>query len=182
MRLLPISLILALVLLTGCGDLPSVEALATSENTVFDPALVGAWSSGDAVVISQPNDDKKSYSISWLGVDGSERPRIVRMEARLAQVGDERILDLTSSDPGAFTIPCHVFLRVHSVAEGLDVRFVDSAWIQDRARENSLDSFVQDNHPVITAATSRLASFLLQFGLDQRAQNGPMVLRPMKQN
>jgi hypothetical protein len=181
MRRLSIPLILALVLLTGCGDMPSVEALATPENTVFDPALVGAWSSSDAVVISQANDDK-SYRVSWVATDGTEVPRIVRMEARLAQVGDQRILDLTSSDPGAFTIPCHVFLRIHSVAEGLDVRFVDSSWIRDRVRENSLESFVQEDHPVITAATPRVASFLLQFGLDERAQNGPMLLRPLKQN
>jgi len=181
MRVLWVSLILALVLLTGCGDLPSVEPLATSENSVFDPALVGAWSAGDAVVISQANGDK-SYNISWLESDSNEPPRIIRMLAHLAQVGDERVLDLTSSDPGAFTIPCHVFLRVHSVPEGLDVRFVDSGWIQDRARENSLESFVQDDHPVIIAATPKVAAFLLQFGLDQRAQNAPMILRPLKQN
>jgi hypothetical protein len=42
MRALWITGIFAAVLLTGCGDLPSVEGLANKGNTVFDASLVGA--------------------------------------------------------------------------------------------------------------------------------------------
>ena len=180
MRTLWISPVFAAVLLTGCGDLPSVEALANKGNTVFDPALVGAWNSGDAVVIVQAGKDQ-SYRIHWLGAEGTETPRIVGMEGRLAKIGDQRILDLTTSDPGAFAIPCHVFVRVRPVKEGLKLQFVDSKWIRQQV-PSSLASFVQDNHPVLTAPAPQIEAFLLKFGLDERALDDPILLRPLKQN
>jgi len=50
-------LVLGLVLLTGCGDLSSVEGLADKDNTVFDPSFLGAWNAGDAVIIVQAGDE-----------------------------------------------------------------------------------------------------------------------------
>jgi hypothetical protein len=180
MRALWMTLVFAAALLTGCGDLPSVEALANKGNTVFDPALVGAWNAGDAVVIVQAGDEQ-SYRIHWLGAEGTETPRIVGMEGRLAKIGDQRILDLTTSDPGAFAIPCHVFVRVRPVKEGLKLQFVDSKWIRQQV-PSSFASFVQDNHPVLTAPAPQIEAFLLKFGLDERALDDPMLLRPLKQN
>jgi hypothetical protein len=170
------------VLLTGCGDLPSVEGVANQENTVFDQALVGAWNAGDAVVIVQKGDDD-SYHIHWLGAEGgTETPRIARMEGRLAKIGDQRILDLTASNPGAFAIPCHVFLRIRPVKEGLKVQFVDSKWICQQVKSSSLAAFVLQTHPVLTAPASQVEAFLLKFGLDERALDDPLILRPLKQN
>jgi hypothetical protein len=186
MRASRITPVIAALLLTGCGDLPSVEALANKTNTVFDPALVGAWSSGDAVVIVQAGDDL-SYKIHWLGAEGTDAPRTVPMEGRLARIGDQRILDLTSSDPGAFTIPCHVFLRIRPVTEGLPateglkVQFVDSQWIRDQVT-GSLASFVLDAHPVLTGPASQVEAFLVKFGLDERALDAPTLYRPLKRN
>jgi len=179
MRALWIAPVLSSVLLTGCGDLLSVEGLANKDNTVFDPALVGAWNSGDAVIIVQAGDDQ-SYRIHWLGAEGTETPQIVRMEGRLFKIGDQRLLDLTAADPGAFAIPCHVFLRIRPVKEGLKVQFVDSKWIRDQL-PSSLASFMQDNHPVLTAPAAQVEAFLLKFGLDQRALEDPMLLRRLKQ-
>src|ERR1700733_11790649 len=113
---------------------------------VFNPALVGASNSGDAVVIVQKGSDQ-DYRIDWLGAEGEATPRIVRMEGRLAKIGDQRILDLTSAYPGAFAIPCHAFLRIRPVKEGLKVQFVDSKWIRDQV-PGSLAGFEQDNHTV----------------------------------
>jgi hypothetical protein len=183
MRTLWMTPVFAAVLLTGCGDLPSVEGLANKGNTVFDPALVGAWNSGDAVVIVQAGNDQR-YRIHWLGAEdaeGPETPRLVRMEGRLVKIGDQRILDLTASNPGAFAIPCHVFVRVRPVKEGLKLQFVDSKWIREQV-PSSLASFVQDNHPVLTAPAPQIEAFLLKFGLDERALDDPILLRPLKQN
>jgi hypothetical protein len=169
----------AAALLTGCGDLASVEALANKDNTVFDPALVGAWNSGDAVIIVQAGDDQ-SYRISWLGADrSSEVPRIVRMDGRLARVGDQRILDLSASEPSAFAVLCHVFLRIHPVKEGLKVQFVDSKWLREQAKP--LAGFVSDGHPVLTVPASQMEAFLIKFGFDERALDEPMILRPLKE-
>jgi len=180
MRALWIPLLFAAVLLTGCGDLASVEGLANKGNTVFDASLVGAWNSGDAVVIVQAGDDQ-SYRIDWLGAEGTETPRIVRMEGRLFKIGDQRMLDLATSNPGAFAIPCHVFLRIRPVNDGLKVQFVDSKWIRDQV-PSSLASFMQDNHPVLTAGAAQVEAFLLKAGLDERALDDPILLRRLKQN
>jgi hypothetical protein len=181
MRALWITPVFTTLLLTGCGDLSSVEGLANKDNVVFDPSLVGAWSSGDAVVIVQKGDHQ-SYHIHWLEAESMDTPRIVRMEGRLATLGDQRILDLTASNPGAFAVPCHVFLRVRPAAEGLKVQFVDSKWIREQVTASQVADFLQDGHPVLTAQAPQIAAFLLKFGFDERALDDPMMLRPLKQN
>jgi hypothetical protein len=179
MRPLGIVSIFAAVLLTGCGDLPSVEGIADKDNTVFDPALVGAWNSGDAVIIVQ-KDDEQSYRISWVGAD-NDAPRVVRMEGRLVRLGEQRILDLTASDPRVFSIPCHVFLRIRPVKEGLKVQFVDSKWIREQVKMSSIANFQQDTHPVLTAPAAQVEAFLTKFGFDERALDEAMILRPLKE-
>jgi hypothetical protein len=179
-----VSLVFASILLTSCGDLPSLEGLANKNNTVFDPALVGAWNSGDAAVIVQRGDNQ-SYRIHWLGAEdaeSTETPRIVRMEGRLAQIGGQRILDLTASNPGAFAIPCHVFLRIRPVKDGLQIQFLDSTWIRELVTTSALASVVYDGHPVLTAPAGQIEAFLLKFGLDERALSDPILLRPLKQS
>jgi hypothetical protein len=166
------------VLLTGCGELPSVEGIATKDNTVFDPALVGAWNAGDAVIIVQKGDDL-GYHIHWAGAEGTETPRFVRMEGMLVKLGEQRVLDLTAARQDAFSIPCHVFLRIRPVNDGLKVQFIDSKWIREQAR--ALPGFVQDGHPVLTAPAAQVEGFLRKFGFEERALDEPMMLRPLKQ-
>ena len=167
------------VLLTGCGDLPSVEGIATKENTVFDPALVGAWNAGDAVIIVQAGEDKTSYAIHWVGAEGTETPRFVRMEGTLVKLGEQRVLDLTAARQDAFSIPCHVFLRIRPADGGLKVQFIDSKWIREQAR--SLPGFVQDGHPVLTAPAVQVEGFLRKFGFEERALDDPILLKALKQ-
>jgi predicted RNase H-like HicB family nuclease len=173
--------VFAVLLLTGCGELSSVEGLANRDNIVFEPLFVGAWNAGDAVIIVQAGDEK-SYRIDWLGTEGNkEVPQVVRMEGRLAKVGEQRVLDLNAAEPGAFSVPCHVFLRIRQVDAGWKVQFIDSKWIREQAKASGLASFVSDGHPVLTAPASQVLEFLTKFGFDERALDEPMMLRPMKQ-
>lgn len=178
MRLAWVVVFLA-VLLTGCGDLPSVEGMANKDNTVFDPALVGAWNAGDAVIIVQASEDKSSYAIHWVGAEGTETPQFVRMEGTLVKLGDQRVLDLTAARQDAFSIPCHVFLRIRPAKDGLKVQFIDSKWIREQAR--ALPGFIHDGHPVLTAPAAQVEAFVRQFGFEERALDEPMMLRPLKQ-
>jgi hypothetical protein len=174
----------ALLLLTGCGEMPSVEALANKDNTFFDPAFLGAWNGGDAVVIVQAGEEK-SYRIDWLGTEGNkEVPQVVRMEGRLVKAGDQRVnsfLDLNAAEPSAFSVPCHVFLRIRRVEDGWKVQFIDSKWIREQAKSSGLASFISDGHPVLTAPASQVFTFLVKFGFDERALDDAIMLRPMKQ-
>lgn len=170
--------VFATVLLTGCGELPSVEGIANKDNTVFDPALVGAWNAGDAVIIVQKGEEN-NYRIHWVGAEGTETPRLVRMEGALVKLGEQRVLDLTADRQDAFSVPCHVFLRIRPVSDGLKVQFIDSKWIREQAR--ALPGFVQDGHPVLTAPAVQVEVFLMKFGFEERALDEPMLLRPLKQ-
>lgn len=172
-------IVLLAVLLTGCGDLLSVEGIANKDNTVFDPALVGAWNAGDAVIIVQASEDKGSYAIHWVGAEGTETPKFVRMEGTLVKLGEQRVLDLTAERQDAFSIPCHVFLRIRPVNNGLKVQFIDSKWIREQAR--ALPGFTQDGHPVLTAPAAQVEAFLRKFGFEERALDEPILLRPLKQ-
>jgi hypothetical protein len=159
----------------------SLEAVATRENSVFDPALVGAWNAGDAVIIVQAGEDK-SYRIHWVSAEGTETPRFVRMEGRLAKIGAQRILDLSAAEPGsAFSIPCHVFVRVRPVKDGLKVQFVDSKWMREQAASSGLASFPWEGHPVLTGPPATVEAFLLKFGFDERALEDPIMLKPLKE-
>jgi hypothetical protein len=163
----------------------SVEALAnkaipSSIRRWSAPGTPATGSSSFNRVGVQPGDDL-SYRINWLGAKDTGAPQIVRMVGRLARVGDQRILDLTASDPGAFAIPCHAFLRIRPVKEGLKVQFVDSKWIRGQVTA-SLASFVQDDHLVLTAPAPAIEAFLLKFGFDERALDDPLPRRPLNQN
>jgi hypothetical protein len=176
-----LGVVFAVSLSTGCGELPSVEGLANKDNTVFDAAFVGSWNAGDAVIIVQAGEEK-SYRIHWLGTDGNkDTPELVRMEGRLVRLGEQRILDLNAAEPSAFSVPCHVFLRIRPVKDGLKVQFVDSKWIREQAKSSGLASFVSDGHPVLTVPAAQLSAFLVKFGFDERAVDEGMMFRPMKQ-
>ncbi len=177
MRTSWITLVFAAILLTGCGDLPSLEGLANKENTVFDPALLGTWSTAESVIVVKAGDDQ-SYRIHWLDLDDDATP-VLQMEARLVKLGEQRILDLSSSNPGAFAIPCHVFLRIRPVKEGLKVQFVDSLWIREKAK-TTLTNFVWEKHPVLTAPSAQIATFLQKFGFDEQALDEPMLFRRLR--
>jgi len=59
---------------------------------------------------------------------------------------------------------------------------VDSNWIREQVKTSSLASFMQDNHPVLTAPSPEIEGFLLKFGFDERALGDPIVLRPLQQD
>ena len=176
MRLFWIAPPLAMALLMGCGDLPSLQGIANQTNTVFDPALLGAWNGGDAVAIVRKGENNK-YAISWLATNGTAEPQIVKLEATLVQLGSERIVDMTGLEPGPFAIPCHIFLRVRPVKEGLKVQFIDSKWMREKAK--SLANFIEDGHPVLTGPSTDVEGFLKKFGFDEKALDEPLIFKRM---
>jgi len=183
MRVLAFTPFLAAAFLTSCNEMPSIEGVATEQNTLFDPALVGSWAAEYAVVVSQKVEEK-NYRISWINVDETDKdaPLIVHMEAKLVQLGDQRILDVIDADPGPFSIACHVFIRVWPADGGLKFQFVDSKWIRAQLKASSLPSFMADGHPVINAPASQVSDFLLKYGFDARAMDDDaMMLHPLKE-
>jgi hypothetical protein len=174
MKVLWLTLLLAgTLLLTGCGDLLSLEPLATKENTVFDSALPGTWTDNqDTLCVVRAANPV--YHIVWINAgDGGDE---TRLEGRLVKMGEERVLDVSGVDPGAFSVAAHVFLRLRIAAGSLELRFLDSEWLQKQVKQSSLAWSLLEDHPVITAPTAQLATFLQQFGLKEEAMDKPIVL------
>jgi hypothetical protein len=162
------------LLLTGCGDLMSLEPLATKENTIFDAALLGTWTdSKDTLCVVRAANP--AYNIVWIGTgdDGDK----IRLEGRLVKLGEERVLDVSAVDPGAFSVAAHVFLRVRISRGTMELRFLDSDWLQQQVKQSSLAySVIGEGHPIITAPPAQLLTFLQQFGLKEEAMDKPILL------
>ena len=178
MKVLWLTLLLAgTLLLTGCGDLMSLESIATKDNTIFDGALLGTWTDNqDTLCVVRPADKEydKVYNIVWIGT--ADSGEITRLQGRLVRMGDQRVLDVWGVDPGAFSVAAHVFLRVRVAAGALELRFLDSEWLQKQVKQSSLAWLLFEDHPVITAPPAQLLTFLQQFGLKEEALDKPILL------
>ncbi|MGA3024433.1 MAG: hypothetical protein ABSF98_06670 [Bryobacteraceae bacterium] len=175
MKALWLTLLLAgTLLLTGCGDLMSLESIATKDNTVFDKALLGTWTDNkDSLCVVGPADP--GYNIAWIGTGDTGDKTL--LEGRLVKMGDQRVLDVWGADPGAFSVPAHVFLRVRISGGTMELRFLDSEWLQQRVRQSSLAySVFGEGHPIITAPPAQVRTFLQEFGLKEEALSEPILL------
>jgi hypothetical protein len=179
MRLLQLVLVGALALsTTGCGDLLSIEPLATKDNTIFDPALAGVWTDGDEVILTVKEDKPAAYDILWIAAKEGEK---VQLKGRLVQLGDHRIFDVTPADPPPFSIPGHAFVALRSVGQGMEIRFIDSSWLRDKVRQSgALAHFTHEGDPAITAPSTEIQAFLLKFGLNEEAFDDPLLLKRLK--
>ena len=167
-------LVAGMFLLTGCGDLLSLEPLATKENAVFDSALPGTWTDNqDTLCVVRAANPV--YRIVWISAgDGRDE---TRLEGRLVRMGEERVLDVSGVDPGAFSVAAHVFLRVRISRGTMELRFLDSDWLQQQVKQSSLAySVIGEGHPIITAPPAQLLTFLQQFGLKEEAMDKPILL------
>lgn len=179
---LGLAFVLALALFTtACGDLLSVEPLATENNTSFDPALLGVWADVDgsnSVLIYVGEGEKHSYDILW--VDTKDR-ETTRLEARLVHIGGQRILDLTDRSNGVFTIRGHALACINNLENGLQLQFLDSKWLQEKVQRSKLLAHSQlEGHPLIIGTTAQLQDFVVQFGLNEQARSEPISLRRLK--
>ncbi len=163
------------ILLTGCGDLLSIQPLATKDNAVFDSALIGVWSDGDDLLLRVSEDKPAAYDILWMNTKDGDK---VKLKGRLVQLRDQKVLDVWPADPTPFSIPGHAFLAVRVTGEGIEARFLDTKWLREKVRQSdSLAHISIEGDPLITAPTAQLEAFLLKFGLSPEAQDEPIRLR-----
>src|SRR5262249_36215312 len=134
-----IPLLAALLLTTACSDLLSVGPLATDSNTVFDPHLLGVWTNvkddDDNAIVSIREGKDHTYEINWIAAKGGGD---YHLNGRLVEINGQRILDVTPHDSQAFYISAHAFVYVGGVGDELEIRFLDSEWLQDQVRKSSV--------------------------------------------
>jgi len=166
---------------TACGELLSVEPLATDNNTTFDPALVGVWADVDgsnSVLIYVGEGEKHAHDILW--VDTKDHDTTC-LEARLVHIGGQRILELSDKSNGVFSIRGHALAYVSNLENGLQLQFLDSKWLQQKVQQSQLLTHSQlEGHPLITGTSAQLQDFVVQFGLNEQARSEPISLRRLK--
>ena len=165
------------LMLTGCGDLLSTEPLATEEDILFDAALLGTWFDQDDTVITVKSEKQPVYEILFIGTEDGNK---IRLSGQLVQFGDQRILDVSDADGGLFSIQAHAWIRVQKKGSGIQIQYLDSKWLQEKARESGLPLFTADGHPVLTASSAKLREFIGQYGTKPEAGGGTLDLIPFK--
>lgn len=168
---------------TACAGLLSVEPLATDNNAIFDPALLGVWGDLDgsnSVLVYVREGEKRSYDILWVDTKDYDT---CHLEGRLVPIGGQRILDLTSRDKSnvLFGIPGHALVYLSSLDNGLQLQFLDSKWLQEKVQQSKLLGHSQlEGQTTIMGTTVQLQDFVVQFGLNEQARSEPLSLRRLK--
>jgi hypothetical protein len=178
----------AMLLLSGCSDLLSVQPLATAETTVFDAGLTGDWSCADegrgdysnlkgVALIRAGSAEKKEYDIVWL----PDKGEALRLKGQLVKVGDRLVFDLIAVKETTLAVPAHFFMLVQKTGDGVKFHWLDSDWLRDRVMsKDALAHAMVDDKPVITAGSAEINAFLAKFGLDAQAGSGSLSLKRVK--
>lgn len=159
--------LLGLIVLAGC--IPSLNPIYTSDDLVFDQAIVGEWTAaqGGSNWVFTKQDDK-AYRLAFTEKDGKQGI----FTAHLAQVGDVRFLDLfpvkKSSDEAGFYrahfVPIHTVYLVRSTSPKLELKAIDLGWLADYLKQHpgAIGHVGEENRILITAPTKDLQQFLLK--------------------
>lgn len=172
----------AMLLLSGCGDLLSVQPLATAETAVFDAGLTGEWSCADkditgVALIRAGSAQKSDYDIVWI----PDKDDALRLKGQLVKVGDRLVFDLIARMRPDLTLPAHFFMLVEKTADGVKFHWLDSEWLRDRVMsKDGLAHAMVDDKPVITAGSAETNAFLAKFGLDAQAASGSLSFKRVK--
>jgi len=172
-KTLALSLTIASALaLSGCSTLVSLNPFVTAEQSVVDPALLGAWASQDGKETYWIRQDGNGYTIRY-AADSADS---YQFKARLMVVDGVKILDLVSAKEDGFQIAVHTPLRVWTEGSTLRMTTLQSDWLKEQAKQNTAIAVTKDRL-VMTAPGDVVAKFLARFAIDAKAGDDPDVLR-----
>ena len=158
--------------LTGCAKLVSVNQIVTDKEAVVDPALLGVWHDKDGEDTLIVNQRENHYVIRYVDKSSST----VKLEARLFEAGDARLLDVVASDDDPFRTPTHIPMRVWLDGTTLRFSLLDSDWLKQLATRQVAVQTVE-GRTLITAPTDTVRAFLVEYGIDARACGEPQDLQ-----
>ncbi len=156
-----------LVLFAGC--VPSLNAIYTAKDLVFDPNVVGVWHQQNSPETWEFRaGDAKSYRLTYTDREG----RIGNFVAHLAEVDGLRFLDLfpepyEDSSPGFYRIhhvPIHtIYLVKKEAGDKVVLAAIDGEWLGTylKAHPSEVPSVTFGSGRLVTASTERLQRFLV---------------------
>jgi hypothetical protein len=179
------------VTLWACA-VPSLHPLYAPESLVQDPGFGGEWATDGPtvtqVVLGEGSDGKYVGDLT-VHRNGELATRL-NVEVSLAQIGDDRYVDLylakadretLAARYGFLALPVHEFMMVKREGDLLQVWTFNADWMQRAASGNA---FAYEILPVggreiavITADSGSLAAFLRKHAHDPGALSPPMLFR-----
>lgn len=191
--------IVCLLVLCGGCSVPSLNALATPETTVFEPALLGDWkqkdTGDDGLQVRVLKGDAKTCEIVLNPVESgaaksqvdSDGPVNLKLTGSLVKLGEQRFVDLTLSKGARdklgdryalLAIPVHQIVKISIEPDRLTIWDLDDGWIKDLVKQNPTaieHSMVDGDSPVITAPTAAFQKFIAAHATDEKAWTDPQV-------
>jgi hypothetical protein len=164
MRCAASSVILFLLLsLSAC--VPSLHALYTDKDVIFEPSLLGEWIDAkrdSKSTLTFTKVDDKAYKL--VSADEEETLTFI---AHLVKLGDKLFLDAkgdSSVDDHTSALPVHMFFFVPQTAPTLRMRAIDPGWLKGFIEKNpaAIRHEIVDKDVVLTASTKELQSFVLR--------------------
>jgi hypothetical protein len=161
----------AALLIAGCGDLLSLHALYTAQDSVTDTALEGTWESKDDLLVIQRVAD--FYEVRLQPKQDPEKS--TKFEVRLVNIGGIRFADLLSND-----MMGHMFLKVRVTGDQLRFAFFDSNWLIERIPHEEADLVNHRKQAVLTAKTPELRSLVAKYASEPKAYDGEQTYQRLK--
>jgi len=159
--------LIAVICLIAMGCVPSLHPLYTSEDVVFDPALVGTWIDEDQnETWDFSRDGDHAYTLQYTDEHGHPGT----FDVRLVQLDTLRFLDLFPVRPDTgvndfyqlHLIGAHTFAHVRQIGPTLELATLDTDKLEAllKTQPNAIRCDTVDDAIILTAPTDELRLFL----------------------
>jgi hypothetical protein len=159
-------LMIGVALLVGC--VPSLNAIYTEKDLVFDSHVLGIWKPEDSTETWDfQRRDANSYRLIYTDRQGHSGSFI----AHLADIEGTRFLDLfpeqeVDATPGFYRfhqVPIHSIYLVKEAGDKVVLAAIDYPWLEKYVEKHpaELPSSTFDSRRMLTASTEQLQRFLI---------------------
>lgn len=175
--------LLGLLVLPGCwvqsiNGLSEAELLGTDKDQVYDPGLLGAWTSTNSdgcVTTLDVTAESKDYHWKVINVgkgcnNENDEAETDYYEGQLFQLGDHKFLDLTAraSDICNACVAVHWIFKVETETDSLNLIPIDSDWLKKAEKEKTVTLATSyGDRDTLTASPKELKEFCRKYADDE---------------
>jgi hypothetical protein len=174
-----ILLVAAMILSSGCFEMPSVYPLFTDQTAIAEPRLEGTWQVKDEkdkeyMFIMLSGD--RAYHLTYVDEDG----QVSGWEVRIGKLDGVTIADMVRIQDEDY-LPAHHFLALSFEKSVLKTWFLDSSALREQAAKEGL-AYVRTNKnkTILTAPTASLAGFLKKSVADEMKKDPDQTFLRLK--
>jgi len=167
-----------------CGAcVPSIHPLYSTEDLIFEPALIGTWEEKDSAetwVFSMSAVDE--YRVVHTDEDGKKG----QFEARLIKLGGQMFLDLCPAAPVStqndfyrgHILSVHTFAKLSQDGPAYQISILEPKWLKSHLAKDpsALQHTVFDGEILITDSTVNLQKFVVSNASIPRAFSEPVTV------